>query len=388
MVNPYVYGCARRRSPFYYTLSMILLGSLILLFGALVALLVFGDHPRFRGTLVHSAYQAVNRANVKISLWVSRTTTTNPAVGLVLRWLVPIFYVVIVSYCIHLFFANVYGNLPSSVTQSYLHTMWIAFSIAALAASTALVTFSDPGRLDSSNLHAAFAVFPYNGLIFFPRFCKTCNLQRPARSKHCSTCGTCVLLFDHHCLWVNNCVGLKNYRWFMAYLLLNINLMAYGGYLCFLELLDQKQHYPSLSWWRLITKSTENNRISGILAILCVVFVPISSIFTMLHIRYLYLGVTTNEADKWGEIEHLVGLGALVYIEEQQQYAETATMRDTDGTYKKAYLDLNDEAVLLTSEEETKFTIRKVALMEADLVNIYDKGFWNNVHERIISLPM
>ncbi|KAM4820825.1 palmitoyltransferase ZDHHC4 isoform 4-T7 [Thomomys bottae] len=56
--------------------------------------------------------------------------------------------------------------------------------------------------------------------IMFPRNarCLTCNLQKPARSKHCSVCDRCVHRFDHHCVWVNNCIGAWNTRYFLTYL--------------------------------------------------------------------------------------------------------------------------------------------------------------------------
>mmetsp|Transcript_51069 Transcript_51069/g.95640 ORF Transcript_51069/g.95640 Transcript_51069/m.95640 type:complete len:350 (+) Transcript_51069:102-1151(+) len=48
------------------------------------------------------------------------------------------------------------------------------------------------------------------------KFCNTCNIFRPPRSKHCSFCDNCVLRFDHHCTWLGNCVALYNYRYFVV----------------------------------------------------------------------------------------------------------------------------------------------------------------------------
>jgi len=51
-----------------------------------------------------------------------------------------------------------------------------------------------------------------------PKFCATCNIQRPPRSKHCASCDNCVERFDHHCPWVGNCIGRRNYATFIWFL--------------------------------------------------------------------------------------------------------------------------------------------------------------------------
>ncbi|CAL0306162.1 unnamed protein product [Lupinus luteus] len=50
------------------------------------------------------------------------------------------------------------------------------------------------------------------------RYCRKCNQVKPPRCHHCSLCGRCVLKMDHHCVWVVNCVGALNYKYFLLFL--------------------------------------------------------------------------------------------------------------------------------------------------------------------------
>ena len=54
-------------------------------------------------------------------------------------------------------------------------------------------------------------------------FCNICDAYVQAKTKHCGPCNRCCEEFDHHCVWLNNCIGTQNYSNFRR--LINVYLV-------------------------------------------------------------------------------------------------------------------------------------------------------------------
>ncbi|KAI3404003.2 SWF1 [Candida oxycetoniae] len=131
------------------------------------------------------------------------------------------------------------------------------------------------------------------------------------------------------------------------------------------------------SFWSVVTRTNDANKVTGIFVILCSIFVVIATLFTSLHVRYVYLGVTTNELDKWSEIEHLVDIGVLYKVSppiEEETFVEKGFL-----TGEPVYISLKDERILNVDE----VSLVPVESVVSDINNIYDKGFWENLRERL-----
>ena len=111
---------------------------------------------------------------------------------------------------------------PLWYRMDFLICLQITLFLAALVFHM-ICLCRDPGTLKSPK------GVPFMSMmrIFDPvLLCPDCEVVRTDRSRHCSICNVCIERFDHHCPWINNCVGLSNHLFFMLFLVSTICVLA------------------------------------------------------------------------------------------------------------------------------------------------------------------
>lgn len=92
------------------------------------------------------------------------------------------------------------------------------------------------------------------------KICLECVRRKPKRSYHCDICQVCIPQYDHHCTWINNCVGKKNiarFMFFIVFLVLSLGLIGSVSVWSLLKLIIWKDHNTPIDNYIKFRESTE-----------------------------------------------------------------------------------------------------------------------------------
>lgn len=74
--------------------------------------------------------------------------------------------------------------------------------------------------------------------------CPYCKSLKAKSSYHCMVCNCCVKEFDHHCTWINNCIGKGNLKLFLLTLVFFILDFAYTMVISVIFI----QYHTGIAW--------------------------------------------------------------------------------------------------------------------------------------------
>lgn len=297
---------------------------------------------------------------------------------------------------------------------AFLPTAWpVMGAVTRLTGSMAVVLpyvflylacAADPGYVTPASLERHMTLYPYDYAIFHPgRVCRTCDLPKPPRSKHCSLCKRCVARSDHHCIFINGCVGLGNHHWFILLLLSTAVLTAYGALLGFSILgADIRAYQPGWSVWPWAATDMSLTRWFALLAItirafaglgsaslLCLLTSPLIWGLLLYTLWLVYCGTTTNESLKWSDFRDDIRDG---YAFSRPLHAHHR--RNVPGDPGWSRWPAEPHSVLVTTTDGRPPNsdasasagipgegpwVRIPSLAEVE--NVYDLGLWDNLRD-------
>ncbi|XP_042521994.1 palmitoyltransferase ZDHHC3 isoform X2 [Dipodomys spectabilis] len=116
-------------------------------------------------------------------------------------------------------FVVLFVMLVPSGDYAYSVVNGVVFNLLAFLAlaSHCRAMLTDPGAVPKGNATKEFieSLQLKPGQVVYK--CPKCCSIKPDRAHHCSVCKRCIRKMDHHCPWVNNCVGENNQKYFVLF---------------------------------------------------------------------------------------------------------------------------------------------------------------------------
>ena len=125
----------------------------------------------------------------------------------------------LIDYYIVLFhlYPFLFLNYEKEYLNAILFILHTIFNLSLIILFIYLIC-SNPGYLENYDMVKNFDDLLIKKEDNFLEFCFKCSVFKTDNIKHCVICDKCCKGFDHHCLWLDNCIGKNNYKYFLMIL--------------------------------------------------------------------------------------------------------------------------------------------------------------------------
>jgi len=181
----------------------------------------------------------------------------------------------------------------------------ICFSLIFAVLLGTFTFFLDPGIIPKSRLKKYNEIKRYSDFFIKSKFffinnihdynikyCHFCKIWRTKKCSHCWSCNCCVERFDHHCPWIKNCIGLRNYKIYLIFVFSVSFSLFINNFSFFWNFYEQKMAF--------LCSKSNTHKIYTKSAAFFNIFINLSGfIFTGIliccHFYFYIIGMTTFE---------------------------------------------------------------------------------------------
>nr|XP_048332756.1 probable protein S-acyltransferase 6 [Ziziphus jujuba var. spinosa] len=127
-------------------------------------------------------------------------------------------------------------DLPNHSTLIVTFSFILTIIVSIVLVNLVLVSAIDPGIIPRNEkdlvdctpgMRRKRFITNVNGVEMNLKYCRKCKIFRPPRSCHCIVCDNCVERFDHHCPWIGQCIALRNYRFYLSFVVWALAFFIY-----------------------------------------------------------------------------------------------------------------------------------------------------------------
>ena len=145
--------------------------------------------------------------------------------------------------------------------------------------------------------------------------CPSCGALQFAGTKHCYIDGRCVAGFDHHCVYLNTCVGERNYHLFFVFVSLVTALLTFQLFVTLWLL----AHYRDDEYQRTADSSRLRHPLAWLILLTCVAVLPLFGLISISTLQCFHCYLVSSHQTTYQFIVKRRQAGQQRWQQQQQQ---------------------------------------------------------------------
>ncbi|RNA38943.1 palmitoyltransferase ZDHHC23 [Brachionus plicatilis] len=154
-------------------------------------------------------------------------------------------------------------------------------------------------------------------------YCNKCKILKDVKCDnfgHCPQCSRCVYKRDHHCFWIDNCVGFLNHRKFLGFIFCLLIIFLYSLKVCFNVLYRVECKFPFDCIWR----GFYTNFTISYISLMAVQLIPLTFYIILLIIQqFLFISVGMTQYQLFRQSQRNIRFSLILFLADNLRFKES-----------------------------------------------------------------